>query len=240
MKKFLVICIALSFFSISAYASYKEAVELFQEKKYKESLKIVAEELVVAKDLEQGSPNYKLRFLAAHLHWKLGNTDPVLIHFRRCMDIAKDKIEPYVDLALFFIDLKKYEEAAKTARMGMKIKDDAMFYYILGKISLKRNSYWRAKSFFEKANSLNQELYISYHDLGIVLMKLKKYSHANTAFSAAATLNPDSAEILSNLGLSYEMLGKYSEARKYYGEALVLNKDNTVIKQNLSRIKNKK
>ncbi|MFC1670383.1 tetratricopeptide repeat protein [Spirochaetota bacterium] len=240
MKKIVVICIAISFFNISAYASYEEAVELFQEKKYKESLKIVADELIVAKDLEPDSPNYKLRFLAAHLHWKLGNTDPVLIHFRRCMDIAKDKIEPYVDLALYFIELKKYEDAAKLARRGMKIKDDAMFYYILGKVSLSRSSYWRAKSFFEKANSLNQELYISYHDLGMVLMKLKKYGHANTAFSAAASLNPDSAEVLNNLGLSYEMMGKYREARKYYGEALVLSKDNSVIKQNLDRVKNKK
>jgi tetratricopeptide (TPR) repeat protein len=239
MKKTMVMVALLLFAGTALYASYKEALKLFEQKDYKGSLKMIADELETVNDTKPDSPNYNLRFLAAHNHWKLGNTRSAMDHFTRCIAIKKGKADPYIDLALLQLELKKYNEADATARKGMEVEKSPMLFYIMGIASLKRDNFWKAKEMFEKANSLNPDLYYSYNALGITLMKLKKYSEANTAFSAAFAVKPRSAEIMNNLGMSYEKLGKNKDAYEYYKKALVLDEKNQVITANIERLKGK-
>ena len=132
MKKIILLLI-IAFPIITIGATYEDALELFKKKQYKDSLKVLAENLVVADDLVPNSSNYNLRFLAAHNHWKLGNTNSVVTHFKRCMDIKKDTVEPYIDLALFMIEIKRYNEAERIVVKGLSIKKEAMLYYVLVK-----------------------------------------------------------------------------------------------------------
>ncbi len=223
-----------------AYASYDDALRLFNEKKYSESLKECANLLVVEDDMKTGSPNYKIRFLAAHNHWKLGNVESAISHFRRCMEIEKTRVDPYIDLSLMLLENGQTGHAERIARKGLGIKKDAMLYFILGRSSIMIRNYWRAKQFFEMANSLDPENFISYHYLGIALLKLKKYSQANTAFSAASAIREDVPETLNNLALTYELMGKKKKALKYYREALELNSKNEIILKNIERLEKEK
>lgn len=223
-----------------AYASYDDALRLFNEKKYSESLKKLADILVIEDDMKPGAPNYQIRFLAAHNHWKLGNYEPATLHFKRCMDIKKDKADPYIDLSLMLLETGKTGYAERIARKGLGIKKDAMLYFVLGRASIKVGNYWRAKQFFEKANSINPEIFISYHYLGIALIKLKKYSQANTAFSVASAIREDVPETLNNLALTYELMGKNKEALKYYKQAFDLNGKSERIHENIKRLKKEK
>lgn len=222
------------------HASYEEAVKLYESKKYQESLTMVADMLVTEDDFKAGSPNYNLRFLAAHNHWKLGNFVPASQHFTRCMEIQKDSADPYIDLSLMQVEQKKYGDADATARKGLEVQKEAMLYYVLGYTSLRRENFWRAKEMFEKAIALDPEQYISYNGLGMALMRLQKYGEANTAFSAAHVMRPRSIEILNNLGMSYEKLGKIKEAIDHYSRALALDESNAVVASNLQRVKKNK
>ena len=233
--KFLVIFLMLNS-SIAAFATYDEALQLFKQNKYKQSLKKVAEILIISDDLKPESPNYKLRYLASQNHMKLGNSKSAIIHLQKCMGIEMNSVNPYIDIALYQIELKKYNEAKKNAIDGLKIGEDSMLYYILGKVALVRREYNKAKEFFEKANSLDSENYVSYNDLGITLMKIKKYNEANTAFSIASMLAPNSSQILNNLGKSYEKLKKYSKAKEFYKKAKKINKNSKIINRNLEKI----
>ncbi|MBN2157949.1 MAG: tetratricopeptide repeat protein [Spirochaetes bacterium] len=238
MKK---ICITVMIlFACSAlFASYKEALKLFEEKDYSDSLKMIADELEIDNDTKPDSPNYNLRFLAAHNHWKLGNTRPAMEHFAKCIKIRKDTVDPYIDLAMLQLEIKKYGDAEATARRGLEVEKSPLLYYLLGLVSLKRENFWKAKELFEKANSQDPELFYSYNALGIALMKLRKYSEANTAFSAASAISPKSAAILNNLGMSYEKLGKNNDAYECYKKAISLDENNKVIAANIERIKKK-
>ena len=239
MKK-IIILISLLLFPVAVlYASYKDALKLFEQKDYKGSLKIIADELETSNDFKPDSPNYNLRFLAAHDHWQLGTTKSAIDHFNRCIEIKKNKADAYIDLALLLIDLKRYGEADNTARRGLEVEKSPMLHYTMGIASLKRENFWKAKEMFEKANSLNPELYYSYNALGITLMRLKKFSEANTAFSAASAIKPKSVEIINNLGMSYEKLGKNKEAYEYFKKAFSLDEKNSVIAANFERIKAK-
>ncbi len=219
MKKFLV----LAFFMASSfvYANYDDALVLFQKKQYKKSLSNIAQELVVAKDLEKGSPNYKLRFLAAHNHWKLGNLKSAIIHFKRCMDIDGAAVAPYVDLALLLIDYNRFADAESVAIRGLKVKKSPDLYWVLGRIKIKEGKFQAAKEFFSKSVAADPEVFIYNFDLGVSLLKLKKYGEANTAFSAATILNTQSAQAYNNLAYSFYMMykGKKSKPAEYIKSA---------------------
>jgi Flp pilus assembly protein TadD len=238
MKKLLSIFII--FISSASFASYEDALKLFQDKKYAESLSIVAKELVGAEDFKPGSPNYKQRLLAAHNHWKLGNDKSAAAHFKKCTEIDKKNPAAYIDLAMMYLEMKKYNDADAAASRGLAYSKDGMLYYVLGMVQLSTKNYNKAKDFFEKANSANPELYISYNALGIALMNLQKYSEANTAFSVALAINTESPEIINNVGMSYEKLGKKKEAAEYFKKASSLDSSNETIKANLKRIESSK
>jgi len=220
------------------FASYDDALVLFQKKNYDQSLKMIADELVVADDFKENSPNYKLRYLAAHNHWKLGNSKSVIAHFKKCMEINKETVNPYIDLSLYLVEQKRYEDANSVAERGLKIKADPMLYWVLGKSRTGQGKIADAKEFYEKAMSIDPEIFIVNFDLGIVFMQMKQYGKANTAFSAASILNTESAEVYHNLALSfYKMhlvkkknMGKYLErARINIEKAKKLDPSNKTI-----------
>jgi tetratricopeptide (TPR) repeat protein len=223
-----------------AFAAYSDALKLYQDKKYQESLGKIAGELVVGRDTDAKSSNYELRFLAAHNHWKLGNYEAAIAHFKRCAEIQKDIADPLLDLALLLAETGKYREAELHVTRALAMQKSALGYYIIGKSAYGVGNFWKAKEFYEKAIGLDPGLYIAYNGLGCALMKLSRYAHANTAFSAALSVMPSSPEILNNMGLCLEKMGKRDEAVGYYEKAAGLTPQNPVIRQNLNRVKENK
>ncbi len=236
---FFSIAVLLCLLMGNAYASYEDAVSLFEQKKYRESLDMCAEILVVENDFKPGSDNYKIRYLAAHNHWKLDNTKSAESHLTRCMDIDKTKVDPYIDLSLFYLEEKRFGDADRIARKGLEIEESPYLFYVIGMSSMGRKNYWQAKPMFEKANSLKPDFYRSYNALGIVLMNLNKYSEANTAFSVALALRPNLPEINNNMGVSLEKMNRLKEAYRHYSKANKLDDSNRVILENLARVKDK-
>ena len=248
MNKLISITLIL-FFSVAVFSAskYDKALNYFKNKEYKKSLKILGEILDVKNDLKKDSNNYKIRFLAAHNHWKLGNKDNAIIHLSRCIDMQRTNADPYIDLAMLYNDYKEHFKALNFALKARDLKKTAMVYYTLGVTYLKLKNFWKSKVMFEKANSLDPEFYASYNGLGIALLHLKKYGEANTAFSVALAGNPESAEILNNLAISleYASINKKVEKKKNLlkqalrnlSKALVYNEKLVEIKNNINRIK---
>ena len=223
------------FSSVSAFASYEEALKLFEQGNYSESLQVIINTLDANQDLVPDSPNYNLRFLAAHNHWKLGNDRAVISHFERCMEIRKDTVDPYIDLGLFYLEKGRFAISEAICRRGLEIETSPMLYYIIGKTHLARRNFQRARESFERANSLDSQFYMSYNGLGIALMNLGRLGEANVAFIVANSLNPRNAQILNNLGVSHEALGNKEAAISAFRKALELDPNNTEIRNNLRR-----
>lgn len=244
MKKILFLFLLLVYSLV--YANYDDALVLFQKKQYKKSLSTIAQELVVADDLKPNSPNYNLRFLAAHNHWKMGNVKSAIIHFKRCMDIDRGNVSPYVDLALLLIDQARFADAESVAHRGLKIKESPDLFWVLGRAKMARGKFQVARELFSKSVSADPEVFIYNFDLGVSLLRLKKYGEANTAFSAATILNTQSALAYNNLAYSFYMMymGKKSRpseyikaARENAEKALELAPGNKKIEKTLAIIK---
>ena len=237
--RFILVGMIILFMNSILLASYEEALELYKTKKYSDSLKLIANELFVAKDMEPNSPNYKLRYLAAHNHWKIGSYNSAIFHFKRCAEIMKTSIDPLLDISLLLVEIKRYAEAERIATRALKLQKNAFLYLILGKCSFGYSQYFRAKKMFETSISIDPELYIAYNNLGITLMKLKKYSEANTAFSAALAIAPNNSRVINNIGLSLEKEGDYKKAYTTLKRASTINPKNSAIIKNLNRLKRK-
>ncbi len=240
MKRILCAAAILIGLSTTLFASYDEALKLYMDRQYKDSLAKIATELVVERDFEANSPNYELRYLAAHNHWKLGNFDNAILHLKKCAEIQKDILDPQIDIALILIDAKRFRDAEASAMKALAIQKHPMVYFLLGKTSYGMGNYQKAKEFYEKAISLNPELYIAYNGLGMTLIKMNRYSNANIAFAAAEAIAPASSEIMNNLGLSFEYLGKDDDALTCYRKAAEKSPENPIIQQNYARLKEKK
>ncbi|MCU0821223.1 MAG: tetratricopeptide repeat protein [Spirochaetes bacterium] len=237
MKKLLLIPCVIFLTISGVFASYEEALNLYEQNKYQDSLKMIAGELDAQKDTAPDSPNYKLRYLAAHNHWKLKNATSAVAHLKICADIQKNNPNPLIDLSLIFLENKKYADAGQCATKAISLKESALPYYVLANISLDLKNYWKAKEYFEKAISIDPGLDITYNGLGITLMNLARFSEANTAFSAALAMSPDSPEIQNNIAVSLKKLGKINEAYRYSSSAAARRPDNPVIKKNQEAIK---
>jgi len=233
----IVLCAGILAASVPVFADYNQALDLFKEAKYQDSLKAVADALDVTKDTDPASQNYQLRFLAAHNHRKLGNLPSSILHLQRCAEIKPAAVEPLIDLAFVMIDAGRYKEASAYAQKAVTIDGkNAMGFYLLGLSQYKQGSFWGAKEYLEKALSIDPELYMAWNTQGLVLMSLKKYPDANTAFSTALAMSPDTAEVLNNLAVCYAKMGNTAEAVKAAERAAAIAPANEQIKKNRDAI----
>lgn len=235
--RILILSAILCLFSIPVFADYNQALDLFKQGKYQDSLKAVGDALDVTKDADPASQNYQLRFLAAHNHRKLGNFASAIIHLQKCAEIKPSSVDPLIDLSFVYIDAVKYKEAFAVAQKvtAMDSKNAAGFY-LMGLSMYKQGVFWGAKEYLEKAVSFDPEMYMAWNTQGLVLMGLKKYADANTAFSTALAMNPDAPEIVNNLSVSYAKMGNVAEAQKAADKATALAPNNEQIKKNQDAI----
>ncbi|MBP8082851.1 MAG: tetratricopeptide repeat protein [Spirochaetes bacterium] len=219
--------------AIPLFADYNAALKLFTEGKYDDSLKIIGEDLDAAKDMNPDSPNYKLRFLAGHNHWKMKRYENALSHLGRCLQIRPNDTNTMIDVGLVYLEMKKYADAVRVGqKIAEKEKNNAMAYYIIGKARYGLGNFWGAKELLEKATSADFELYPAWNELGKTFMMLKKYPEAEIAFATAYSINPASPEIMNNFAASYYAQGKKDKAAEMIKKAAEADKSNLTILAN--------
>ncbi|MES0491485.1 MAG: hypothetical protein ABUK01_15935, partial [Leptospirales bacterium] len=104
--------------------------------------------------------NFKLRYLAAHNHWKQGNFDSAIVHFERTIKTDPSKPGPYIDYALMQIHRRYLGTARKIALRGIqnltdhKVSIPSKLYNILSRINLLENNAKKALEYAEKAKSV--------------------------------------------------------------------------------------
>jgi len=136
------------FAAIPLFADYTQALDLYKQGKYQDSLKIIADTLEVSKDFTPSSPNYSLRFLAAHNHKKLGNLNSAILHLQKCAEIKPASADPLIDLAFMSIDAGKFREAMVYAQKASLISPkNALGLYLSGLSLYKQGNFWGAKEY---------------------------------------------------------------------------------------------
>lgn len=219
------------------FADYNSALNLFSQGKYEESLKIIGQELDASLDMTADSPNYKLRFLAAHNHWKMKRYENAMSHIGRCLQIKPDDTNAMIDAGLIYSDWNKFKDALRIGqKLAEKEKNNPAGYYLIGKARYGLENYWGAKELYEKATSIDFNFYPAWNELGKTLMMLKKYPEAEIAFSTALSIKPGSYEVMNNLAACYYTQGQKEKATEMLKKAAEAGKSNAVIQENLASV----
>ena len=93
----------------------QKAIESYREGNYKGALEHIRH--VITADMQ----NLKLRYLAAHSHWKSKNYKSAEAHFKALISFKNDIPSAYTDLALLFVEKKEYEKAYDIIKDGIKV-----------------------------------------------------------------------------------------------------------------------
>jgi len=94
---------------------YQWALSEFEKQAYEESLKYIRH--VIKADMA----NYKLRYLAAHDHWKLGHYEFATTHFQAAISAKPDNPNAYMDLATMKIQERNYTVAEWILNNAMNV-----------------------------------------------------------------------------------------------------------------------
>lgn len=191
--------------------SYQKALKSYLERNYEDSLNHIRH--VISSDMN----HYKLRYLAAHNHWRLGNYTPASIHFRTAIDAEPAQPGAYIDYALMLFQLQKYNDAAGVLQTGINkltaagTKIPAKLYNALARTYLHRGNIAQALANAEKAKAAFEKNRAGIKDkLEAVLLEgrshlaLGNYEKAELSVQWAISMKKDNAYAHNLLGYIYE------------------------------------
>ena len=92
----------------------QKAIQSYKQGNYHETLESVRH--VITADMQ----NLKLRYLAAHSHWKSKNYESAVAHFKAFIHFKPDFPSAYIDLALLHIEKRNYTKARSVLESGIK------------------------------------------------------------------------------------------------------------------------
>jgi len=234
MKKFILLIIALILSTSSVFSVvektdasveyinqyYEKALAEFQKQKYEASLNYIRH--VIKSDMK----NYKLRYLAAHNHWRSKNFDSATIHFQVAINAKPLKIGTYIDLSLMQIHQKLYKNAKQTVINAItrfeknKIEIPAKFYIILSRISFYQYQFKNALLYIQKAKekfSANEGIKDQLEAIlieGRIYLAKGKFDQAEISLNWALTLKKKNPTAINLLGYIYEQWANATKENK--------------------------
>ena len=120
---------------------YRKALNSYKQRKFEASLNHIRHVI------ESNMLDYRLRYLAAHNHWRQGNYRDAVVHFRTAIGQKPGHHAAYIDLSLMLVFQKNYTTARIVALEGINAVKKAgkhvpaKLYNILARISLYRSNY---------------------------------------------------------------------------------------------------
>lgn len=157
-------------------------------------------------------------------------------NLRRALAVDSAQMAAYAQMALLYLDLSV--ESPEMLDMTMLVCQQALSRASQTKVSpiqaapihnawglalVKSGDIVGAVGQFDKARTLNPELYEAHLNFGSINLSFRGYEAAESAFQRAIELRPDSYEARLSLGVALRGLKRFGDARSAYQEALGIN-----------------
>ncbi|MBI5179873.1 MAG: tetratricopeptide repeat protein, partial [Nitrospirae bacterium] len=186
-----------------------------------------------------------------NLGWTFGNLgqwDKMIEYCSKAIDLRKKvSIDPYgLDyyygfLAEGYFKAGRLVEFENTFEKSGDLKDEpikkAVVYNRIGNLFFEALKNQAAKSYYENAISLADNIAVYHGNLGLAYKALMQWDDAEAAFKRAASLEPNNAIYQNDLGNVYFERRNYEKAIPYYEKAIELDPNNQVYRENLEKCK---
>ncbi len=154
-----------------------------------------------------------------------GRLDEALTHVRRALALDSRSVQAFHQLVLVHLaqaegDASSLDRAALACRQGMQIDDGfAPLHNTCGVVDARRGRIVEALARFERAYTLDPELFEAWMNFGHVTLSFRGYEDAERAFRAALETRPDDYDARIGLGIALRGLRRLDEAREHYEHA---------------------
>ena len=232
--------------------SKKQAINLFNNKKYKESLSIFLSILKKKPD------SIDALMFAVYNYMQLQNYKEAIINLEKIIQINNKLPDVYYNIAVCFNVLGRTEEAISNFKKAISIKKDYFESYIqLGQLLKKQNlfndaidfykealmqvkqkdsinvnisemyylikNYEKSKKYAKDALKLNPKIFFAHINIANCLIDEEDIEGAVIELEKAKSINSKYPMIYNNLGFCFKILGNNEKAISNYQKAIALN-----------------
>jgi tetratricopeptide (TPR) repeat protein len=155
-----------------------------------------------------------------------GQNDEALKNLRRALAIESDYLSAFNQMALLHYDRGRAGKPAEldlaevVCRQAQMLDADyAPIYNTWGLIKVYKGDVISALRYFQKAITLEPDLFEAQMNFGAVTISFRGYEDGKEAFERAVALRPDSYDAVIGLGTALRGLGRFSEAQAQYERA---------------------
>ncbi|MEM7182849.1 MAG: hypothetical protein AAF518_18200 [Spirochaetota bacterium] len=193
----------LSFAQEAKAPSYQQALKLYQDKAYSESI------LAIRRIIEAEGKSYKIHYLAGYNYWKLGSLEKARLHLQAAKQFDSSKVDIWLDLVKVYSLQKKYAKALKVNRAAIKTFPDSLPLKLLEASVLARNK--QSSAALKKVEALKAAYSSDYRPLSLearLYFRRKQYDKAEFSMKVAESLAPKHPGIKNNIALIYERMAR--------------------------------
>jgi tetratricopeptide (TPR) repeat protein len=244
----------------------KKAIELFNNKKFKDSLNLFG---ILLKDnpnslqvnllssyccIEMKLYEKALIFLDTIIksnkkmpevfyhkgicHGNLRQYGEAIISYEMAITLKKDYIEPYIQLGQLLKQISKLDEAIKVLLIALNnVKQKELINTNISEIFYIKKNYDLSIKHANEAIKDNKNNYHAVINIANCYIDLGHIEKAIRILENIAIKNKNVSMIFTNLGYSYKLLGNYDKANLNYQKAITINPNNCDAHFNLSHIK---
>lgn len=155
-----------------------------------------------------------------------GNSEEALKNLRRALAIESDYLAAFNQMALLHYDRGRQGKPAEldlaevVCRQAQMLDADyAPIYNTWGLIKVYKGDVIMALRYFERAITLDPDLFEAQMNFGEVTISFRGYEDGRRAFAHAVELQPDNYDAVIGLGTALRGLGQLPEARTQYERA---------------------
>jgi tetratricopeptide (TPR) repeat protein len=159
-----------------------------------------------------------------------GQSDEALKNLRRALAIESDYLAAFNQMALLHYDRGRKGNAAEldlaevVCRQAQMLDADyAPIYNTWGLIKVYKGDVISALRFFQKAITLDPDLFEAQMNFGEVTISFRGYEDGRQAFARAVELEPENYDAIIGLGTALRGLERFSEAEAQYERAKQLD-----------------
>jgi len=159
-----------------------------------------------------------------------GQAEEALKNLRRALAIESDYLSAFNQMALLHYDRGRKGNAAEldlaevVCRQAQMLDAEyAPIYNTWGLIKVYKGDVISALRFFQKAITLDPDLFESQMNFGEVTISFRGYEDGRKAFARAVELEPDNYEAIIGLGTALRGLERFPEAETQYERAKQLD-----------------
>ncbi len=159
-----------------------------------------------------------------------GNADEALKNLRRALAIESDYLAAFNQMALLHYDGGRKGKPAEldlaevVCRQAQMLDADyAPIYNTWGLIKVYKGDVISALRYFQKAITLDPDLFEAQMNFGEVTISFRGYEDGRKAFARAVELRPDDYDAIIGLGTALRGLGRFAEAQTQYEQAKQLD-----------------